>query len=57
MPRAVSSYPAKVRYVRARPPVPTWDVVVAHLGAQPANPAARAFLKALIENSGKASLA
>lgn len=53
VPTAVTSYPAKVCYVRPRPPVPTWDVVIAHQGAQPANPAARAFLKALFENSGK----
>jgi DNA-binding transcriptional LysR family regulator len=55
VPQVATSYSAAVRYVRPRPPVPTWDVVIAHLGAQPTNPAARAFLKALTEKSGRTS--
>ena len=53
VPRVAASYHAKVRYVRPRPPVPTWDVAIAYLGPEPANPAARIFLKVLIEHFRK----
>jgi DNA-binding transcriptional LysR family regulator len=55
VPQAATSYPGEVCYVRARPPVPTWDVVVAHLGTQPVNPAARVFLKVLTDHSARTS--
>lgn len=47
IPRAFSQYRANIRLVNPRPPQPTWEVVVAHMGVQPANAAARAFLNAL----------
>jgi DNA-binding transcriptional LysR family regulator len=51
VPRVARSYPADVRYVSPCPPVPTWDVAVAHLGVQPAGAAARALLNSLVEDA------
>jgi len=55
VPEAAMGYPAKIRYVRIKAPVPTWEVAIAHVGNEPLNPAARAFLKSLLEFSVKAS--
>jgi DNA-binding transcriptional LysR family regulator len=54
VPQAATGYPAKIRYARIKPPVPTWDVAIAHMGAEPINPAARALLKNLLDHSQKA---
>jgi DNA-binding transcriptional LysR family regulator len=48
VPQTATAFPAKIRYVQPKPPVPIWDVAVAHLGERPVNPAARAFLKDLV---------
>lgn len=48
VPQSATSYPVKISYVRPLPPVPTWDIAVAHLGEVPANPAAREILARLI---------
>ena len=54
VPEAATGYPAKIRYIRIKAPVPTWDIAIAHMESEPVNPAARAFLKSLLEYSGKA---
>src|SRR5918999_450480 len=43
----VPRHPAAVRYLRLRPPVPTFEVAVATVGDPPASPAARALLSML----------
>jgi DNA-binding transcriptional LysR family regulator len=52
VPQTVTSYPARILYVAPRPPVPTWDVVVAVPAHQPANPSARALLAAILADRG-----
>ncbi|HEV3498273.1 MAG TPA: LysR substrate-binding domain-containing protein, partial [Actinomycetes bacterium] len=47
VPEVVTRHPAQVRYLRLRPPVPTFEVAVATVGDPPASPAARALLAML----------
>ena len=47
VPEVVTRHPAQVRYLRLRPPAPTFEVAVATLGDPPASPAARALLAML----------
>src|SRR5918999_2062683 len=47
VPEVVTRHPAAVRYLRLRPPVPTFEVAVATVGDPPASPAARALLAML----------
>lgn len=52
VPEVVTRHPADVRYLRLRPPAPTFDVAVATVGDPPANPAARVLLHMLSPASG-----
>jgi DNA-binding transcriptional LysR family regulator len=47
VPEVVTRHPAQVRYVRLRPPVPTFEVAVATVGDPPASQAARVLLAML----------
>jgi DNA-binding transcriptional LysR family regulator len=47
VPEVVTRHRAQVRYVRLRPPAPTFEVAVATVGDPPASPAARALLAML----------
>lgn len=53
IPSAFTQYRADISIVKPRAPVPIWNVVVAHAGTQPANPAARALAKALCKNQDR----
>ena len=52
VPRPFLQYRADIRIVALRPPVPAWNLVVAHTGTRPANAAASALLEALCDKYG-----
>lgn len=47
VPEVVSRHPAPVRYLRLRPPAPSFDVALATMGDPPASQAARVLLAML----------
>jgi DNA-binding transcriptional LysR family regulator len=47
VPRLVSPYADRIRFVELAPPVPSWRLLAAHLGKQPASAAVREFCQML----------